>query len=302
MINLIYNNTKHSAIGCTPAEMVFGRRQNLWSWTPEEIAGTKWTESEYCDQNTEELEHIRSHAKKLQDEYSLKMRDRFGGKNLRAPPGVFVLALDKSPAKKTEKIKLRLRYTGPFLIHQEFEKTVLAESCRTGKLGYLHKSFLRVIPEKDAERYESMPALAKLKMGGGHTYAEWQNLLHQDALLQTLDREKHPGTEYGIEDLAGLAADEDCTEALDRSQPKQGPITDQTTEDLLHDNLDPVEDQNLPNEDPGTPSVSISRPTTGSTTSKRVTFNDVDNNPRAPAEEPRRSGRNRQLPLRFRDN
>ena len=82
---------------------------------------------------------------------------------------------------------MRNRFTGPFLIHDVLNSTVLAESCCTGKLGYLHKSFLRNIPEKDMNKYETILGLSKLKLGSGHTNAECQDLLHQNRLLEMLD-------------------------------------------------------------------------------------------------------------------
>ena len=295
MVNLVYNQTKHSATGCTPAEMVFGRRPHMWTCTTEDIGGTKWSQSEYCDHITEELDHIRSHAKKLEADYSQRMRDRFNGENKSIPPEVFVLALDKSPAKKMEKLKLSLHFTGPFLVHEERLKTVLAESCRTGKLGYLHKQFLRIIPEN-----------------GGHTYAQWQELLHQDKLLQALDREKDPIVEYGIEDLAALASDEDCAEARDETQAdtedgdSRNPFEDESEDDNTF--IKEAQEQAGPEPGQGPPTEISTRTGTNQPLTKRVTFEEtaVSTPPTTqappPPEAPHRSGLTRQLPARFRDD
>ena len=42
---------------------------------------------------------------------------------------------------------------------------------------------------------------AILKMGRGHTYQQWKELLHQDALMAALSRKKHPGVEHGVKEL-----------------------------------------------------------------------------------------------------
>ena len=288
-VNIVYNHTPHSATGYSPMELTFGDKANLWSWTTELIGGSRWAgPSAFAKDHKEEMDHIRASAQKLQAEYTQKMKDRFEGKNKEIPPASFCLALDKSPPKPTEKLKLRPKFTGPFFIHDVLDSVVLAESCRTGKLGYIHKQFLRLIPEKDVQKYESLPAICKLKMGGGHTYKEWETLLHQGKLLQEIDRQVD-GTEYGTEntsygtkDLPDLAQDENCEKTTALPQMGGGKETEPDPEDTE------IEEDAEPTPGPsGIPYATTRQHTMGR---KTVTF-----------EEPRRSAREIKLPSRFRD-
>ena len=206
--NLIYNSTPHSATKFSPMEMTLGIKPQLWTWSAADLGETRWVNSEkYTINCSKELDHIRKHATSLQQEYSEKMKHSFGGKNLKVSEGSFILALDKSPATGKTKIKMRNKFVGPFLVHQVLDETVIAESCHTGRIGFVHKMFIRVIPEKDADKYERLPACAKLKLGAGHTYEHWQNLLHDDKLLETIGRGQGELT-YGVESLPTMIANE----------------------------------------------------------------------------------------------
>ena len=173
---------------------------------------------------------------------------------------------------------MRNRFTGPFLIHDVLNSTVLAESCCTGKLGYLHKSFLRNIPEKDMNKYETILGLSKLKLGSGHTNAECQDLLHQNRLLEVLDRQHKEGLAYGEESLPKLTADESAV-TIENPDIPIPPDEERSSSDDEGD----VPDDPFTTEPPSDVEEQPS-------TSRTVTF-----------EEPRRSSRERSAPGYLKD-
>ena len=118
--------------------------------------------------------------------------------------------------------------------------------------------------------------------------------------MQALDREQHPGVEYGVEDLAALAADEDCPEAKGGSNDTIDKGDDQPVIDDQSENGESEEPPNITAEKRRV-ETQIS---TGDTepTRRRVTFQGLPQNEEQPATEPRRSGRERQLPIRYRQN
>ena len=140
-----------------------------------------------------------------------------------------------------------------------------------------------------------MPALAKLKMGGGHTYEEWQELLHQDELMASLDRQKTQGLEYGVEDLAGLAAGEKWSDDVEEAPGDDEKAEEQLPMDPMAEQLEPLENTEE-GQRSNEPRPSTTQGPAEPTTNKQVTFGDTEQ-----ASGPRRSGRERQLPLRFRD-
>ena len=123
-----------------------------------------------------------------------------------------------------------------------------------------------------------MPGLAKLKLGGGHTNAEWQDLLHQNKLLEVLDRQHKEGLAYGEESLPKLTADEPAV-TIENPDIPLPPNRENSSSD---------NDQDIP-DDPLTtdpPSDADEQPTNPRT----VTF-----------EEPRRSSRERSTPGYLKD-
>ena len=115
------------------------------------------------------------------------------------------------------------------------DSALFVESCLTGRLLYLHKDHARIIPEKEAEQYESLPALAKIKIGKGHTYAEWQKYLHDGTLLEKIDRNT-TSVDYGVENLWTE------TDNLELIQPEL--IQPQNAEQYENNSSDSEEDQN----------------------------------------------------------
>ena len=227
LTNIIYNSIPHSATKFTPMELVFGRQPTIWENT--EISPENNEDVDF-HKGREHIEHIKEQAKIFQAEYSKNQNKRFGGKNYNFEPGMFCLALNKSPVSQNEKIKFRPKYTGPFLIHQVFDSTVAAESCKTGRITFIHKQFLRIIPEKDTQAYETLPLLAKIRLGRGHTYAEWQELLHKGELEQTLNR-TNKGVDYGTEDLWEEGTNLSITSPDVTNPPPQNETTNSDSEE-----------------------------------------------------------------------
>lgn len=78
------------------------------------------------------------------------------------------------------------------------EKALVAESVITGRLTYLNKDLVRLIPEKNIETYKNLPSTAKLKLGGGHTYDGWLQLWAEGTLIREFDRSRKE-LDYGDE-------------------------------------------------------------------------------------------------------
>ena len=189
MATLVYNSMPHSALGgYSPYEVFLGRPSPLVD--KERIPNTppaNYTES--YTEHQHQLRAIRKAVHKVNKEYKEKIRNRFGGEPKWFLPGQFVLSENKTPSL-LEKKKLRPRYHGPFIIHEVLTKAVIAESVITGRLTYLNKDLIRLIPEKDVETYKNLPSLAKLKLGGGHKYEDWLQLWAEGTLIEEFNRSR----------------------------------------------------------------------------------------------------------------
>jgi hypothetical protein len=105
---------------------------------------------------------------------------------------------NKTNTRQTKHIVNKYFSLGPFIIHDVLEKSLIAESVITGRLTYLNKDLCRVIPEKSIETYKNLPSLAKLKLGGGHTYENWLTLWAEGTLIEEFNRSRDE-TNYGDE-------------------------------------------------------------------------------------------------------
>ena len=79
------------------------------------------------------------------------------------------------------------------------DKTLLAESTLTGRLCYLHKDLIRIIPDKSVDRYKNLPTQAKIKLGGQHSYKQWLNMKFGPDILEEFGRSLTEKREYGDE-------------------------------------------------------------------------------------------------------
>ena len=268
MCNIIYNSVPHSTTRFSPLELTFGKKSHLWQEKQQPHTNPIRSEEQYTS-DIEHLAFIREQAENLQEQHRLDQRQKFGGKDYLFTPGMFCLAKDKSPVLPNQKIKFRSKYTGPFIIHDVLDSALFVESCLTGRLLYLHKDHARIIPEKDAEQYESLPALAKIKIGKGHTYEEWQTYLHDGTLLEKIDRNNF-GVDYGVENLWNE------TDNLELIQPET--LEPHTTEEQNDNNSSDSEEDQENNDETVTPS------------NRRVTFD---------LPELRRSNRNHRTPKKL---
>ena len=187
LATLAYNSMPHTGLGnYSPYQIFFGRNSPLTD--PERPPNT--TPANYEESYQEHQRQIKSARRavaKVNKEYKAKMRNKFGGVSKFLQPGQFVLSENKTPCVN-ERRKLRPRYYGPFVVHQVLDKAVIAESILTGRLTYLNKDLMRVIPEKSVDKYKNLPTLAKLKMGGGHSYENWLTMYTEGTLATELNR------------------------------------------------------------------------------------------------------------------
>jgi hypothetical protein len=231
----MYNSMPHSALGgYSPYEVFMGRTSPLME--KEQVPNTppaNFAESYKEHQN--QLKSVRRAVHKANKEYKEKLRNKFGGEPKYFLPGQFVLSENKTPSL-LEKKKLRARYHGPFILHDILNKAVIAESVITGRLTYLNKDLIRLIPEKDVETYKNLPSLAKLKLGGGHTYEDWLQLWAEGTLIREFDRSRNDpiyGEEGPLypEDFAGGVSEPDEEPQEENHQEEKSSSED--TEDNL---------------------------------------------------------------------
>ena len=194
---IAYNTMPNRSIGyLSPYELYFGRKHPLLD-NMERPSTAPADLKEHFTEHRRQLKVARAAVYQANKEYTQKMRERFGGKDTRVEPGMLVLAQNKTPAT-TEKLKLRPRYYGPFVVHEVLNKTAICESTLSGRITFIHKQFIRPIPEKNKEVYKALPTLAKLKLGGGHSFQEWMEKTAEGKILEEFTRnlqEKNYGDE-----------------------------------------------------------------------------------------------------------
>ena len=216
---------------------------------------------------SEKLENTYQEALKNDKEYKKKMRKKFGGTKVDYQVGQFVLALNKTPALN-EKIKLRRRWYGPFLVLEVLTTVLVVESVLNGKVSYLNKNLVKKIPQKSIQKYNDLPIFGKIKFGSGFTYDQWADLHQNDQLKNMVNKRNFLDTEYGIE----------------HPTPEAEPYVETLTaeEEFIEQPQTHSKDTSSSNEELETPKADFSR--------KKVTFNE---------NLPRRSNRDRHSPKRL---
>ena len=199
----VYNAMPHNALGgYSPHEVFFGKESRIFHTENANINDLPQTPpgnyEEVVKNHKKQIKTIRKVVHKINKEYKERMRIRFGGTDKFFVEGQFVLAENKVPST-TERRKLKPRMYGPFLIHRVLDQTVWGENVLTGKTSYLHKDFLRPIPEKPHDRFANLPDIVKRKCGGGFTYDEWLQLLIDKKLPHLLNRSSKEKYAYGVE-------------------------------------------------------------------------------------------------------
>ena len=250
LATLAYNSMPHSGLGgYSPYQVFFGRHSPLTD--PERPPNTP--PANYAESYREHQKQIRSARRavaKVDKTYKAKMRNKFGGIQKFFVPGQFVLSENKTPCVN-EKRKLRNRYYGPFVIHQVLNKAVIAESILTGRLTYLNKDLMRIIPEKSVEKYKNLPPLAKLKMGGGHSYEDWLTMYTEGTLTAELNRSLNDpayGEEGPLQSFPeNFAGDPfEPTEEAEENQPQEEDPSSDEADDPEVPNAPPDDSQPLP--------------------------------------------------------
>ena len=195
----IYNSTPHLATGFSPYEIRFGYRNRMWDPVDKDILfRIKETNlNAFSSNHRKKLKAIHDRALANDKKYKEEMRKK-GGRTAEFTEGSFILALNKTPAVN-EKMKLRPKYYGPFIVRTNLESVVLAESVLNGKTTYIHKNFIRLIPEKSLARYRDMPLYAKKIFGGGVDWQHWEDLHKENNLMELIKLRNTGNTEYGVE-------------------------------------------------------------------------------------------------------
>ena len=257
---LAYNSVIHASTNYTPHELFFGRLPNLWQPTklPDTAPGNI---TEFHIENLRQIKLARKNAKNTMQTYRQKMRDKFGGQDKHIVAGMFTLSLNKTPTTPNEKYKLRAKWYGPFLIHQsDFTTACIGENILTGRVGFLNKDLLKVIPEKDILKYRSLPKWAKEKMGGGHTYDMWLDMFTNGELAPLFTRSAKD-LEYGMEGVYHeVFQDLEELEEIQQPDPQPQDTTESSSEEEQppHTQTNPVQHHktNTTTEDP-TPQKSV---------------------------------------------
>ena len=195
----IYNSTPHLATGYSPYEIRFGYKNRMWNPIESEtLFRIKHTNlNTYSKTIQKKLKDIYNKSVENDKKYKEEMRKK-GGRTADFPEGSFILALNKTPAVN-EKVKMRPKYYGPFIVRTNLESVVLAESILTGKTTYVHKNFIRLIPEKSLTKYRDMPLYAKRIFGAGIDWQHWEDLHAEGSLKEILKLRNTGNAEYGVE-------------------------------------------------------------------------------------------------------
>ena len=195
----IYNSTPHLALGLSPYEIRYGYKNRMWDPIDSNILFKlrNTNLNDYSLDLRKKLKKIYDKAVENDKKYKEEMRKRVG-RTADFAEGSFILALNKTPAVN-DKIKLRPKYYGPFIVRTNLESVVIAESVLTGKTTYVHKQFIRQIPQKSLTKYRDMPLYAKRIFGGGIIWQHWEDLHKEDTLKEVLRLRNTGQTEYGVE-------------------------------------------------------------------------------------------------------
>ena len=107
-----YNSMPHTSLGgLSPYEVYFAKTNPiLTNLSKPHTAPGNFREA--TDERKRQIKIARKAIKKVEEEYTQRMRANFGGKEKFVIPGQFVLSLNKMPTAPNEKRKLRPKYYG----------------------------------------------------------------------------------------------------------------------------------------------------------------------------------------------
>ena len=276
----LQNTVPHRATNLTPFEIMFGRENKLWNPLKDinEYQTSNPDLTKYHESLQNRLNNLFELAKRQDESYKKQMREHYGGKTYHYKPGSFVLSQNKLPAVN-EKLKVRPKYYGPFMVMENLETTVIAENVMNGRISYLNKNLIKPIAEKSIEKYSDLPHHVKQVFGEGFTNEMWQNLHKADGLVDVVQRRNQSHTEFGLEHpLEKLVSYKEVVETQD--EILKMPTRDDTTssEDDQASNQPPEQVDPKPAD------------------AKRVTFADENDNSQV---LPRRSSRTIKHPDRL---
>ena len=197
----IYNAIPHQATNHSPYEVMFNRASELFNPLPA-LANLESSDTglnDYIDGQQQKLRDIYEDARKYDEKYKKDMRNRCKGKVVDYKYGQFVLALDKRPPGKNEKIKLRPKWYGPFKVLQNYTTAIEAENTLTGTTGCLNKNLIKLMEEKDIKFFNELPYSLKRIFGNGFTNKEWADLHEEGRLHEHLKNYNDSGIQYGLE-------------------------------------------------------------------------------------------------------
>ena len=227
----IYNTVPHTATGLSPHELMFGKTNKLWNPLPEISQLRVWNPSVsiYHKELREKLEKLYEFAKRNDKDYKEKMRKSYGGISKEYKPGTFDLSKNKLPAVN-QKIKVRPKYYGPFLVLENLETVVVGENVLNGRISYLNKNLIKQIEEKSITKYANLPFHCKQVFGQGFKYEDWEKMYKEDKLVDHLTRRNKNEVEFGVEHaLEKLVPFREVVEAKDEIIQK--PQNDTSTSD-----------------------------------------------------------------------
>ena len=199
LASAVYNSSPHTGTKLSPFEIMFGRKNPIWDPIKKPSVKLRNPDLEKYHANLRrELEGINKKAKQNDELYKKQMHKKFGGHEKEFPVGSFVITQNKMPAVN-EKIKMRPKYFGPFLVHQALDRVLVAENIISKKVSYLNKNLTRLLPEKSIETFKDLPAYAKRIFGEGYDFETWKELHNKDKLSGLLAQRNSTELEYGIE-------------------------------------------------------------------------------------------------------
>ena len=254
----IYNSTPHSMTSLSPYQIRFGYSNRMWDPVDASVLfKLKNTNLNlYHLDLRKKLQEAYKTAKHYDDINKTKMRERFGGRVKDFEVGSFVLALNKTPCVN-EKIKVRDKWYGPFLVRENLHGVVVGESILTGKTSYLNKNLIKVLKEKSLQKYKDLPLYAKRIFGAGVEWELWRDL-HECGQLKDFLKSRGGEFEYGMEGPIDWFKPtlEVPEERIDT--PKETPLLEDSTDEDI--NIQTTASQN--------------------TQEKQVSFADPENHPR----------------------
>ena len=248
----IYNSTPHLALGLSPYEIRYGYKNRMWDPIDSDILFRlkKTNLGDYSTKLRKKLKEIYDKAVENDKKYKEEMRKK-GGRTADFTEGSFILALNKTPAVN-EKLKLRPKYYGPFIVRTNLESVVIAESVLNGKTTYIHKQFIRLIPQKSLTKYRDMPLYAKRIFGGGIDWQHWEDLHKEDTLKEVLRLRNTEKIEYGVENPTVIDEFRPILEApeepVEDNEQTNQPVESSSEEDQTNEQTIQDQDQDQEND------------------------------------------------------